>query len=105
MDRANDFNNSLDLIKSSAEAFFFRFGTEIASALAPSLSFIQDSIQSLFANIINIFNNEGVEGLSNSAGIVIESFIYQIIGQAEKVSEAGFEILTSLLNGIKNNVE
>lgn len=105
LDSANDFNNSLDLIKASAEAFFFKFGTEIASALAPSLSFIKDSIQSLFANIINIFQNQGVEGLSESAGIVIESFIYQIIGQAEKVSEVGFEILTSLLNGIKNNVE
>lgn len=105
LDSANDFNNSLDLIKASAEAFFFRFGSEIASSLAPSLSFIKDSIQALFANIINIFQNQGVTGLADSAGIIIENFVYQIIGQAEKVSEAGFEILTSLLNGIKNNVE
>lgn len=105
LDSANDFNNSIDLIKASAEAFFFRFGTEIASSLAPSLEIIKNSVQSLFSNLISIFQNEGVTGLSNSAGIIIENFIYQIIGQAEKVSKAGFEILKSLLNGLKNNLE
>ena len=105
LDSANDFNNSIDLIKASAEAFFFRFGSEIASSLAPSLEIIKNSVQSLFSNLISVFQNEGVEGLSNSAGIIIENFIKQIIEQAEKVSNAGFEILTSLLNGIKNNVE
>lgn len=105
LDSANDFNNSIDLIKASAEAFFFRFGTEIASSLAPSLEIIKNSVQSLFSNLISVFQNEGVAGLSNSAGIIIENFIYQIIGQAEKVSRAGFEILKSLLNGLKNNIE
>lgn len=105
LDSANEFNNSIDLIKASAEAFFFRFGTEIASSLAPSLEIIKNSVQSLFSNLISVFQNEGVTGLSNSAGIIIENFIYQIIGQAEKVSKAGFEILKSLLNGLKNNLE
>lgn len=105
LDSANDFNNSIDLIKASAEAFFFRFGSEIASSLAPSLEIIKNSVQSLFSNLISVFQNEGVTGLSNSAGIIIENFIYQIIGQAEKVSKAGFEILKSLLNGLKNNLE
>ena len=105
LDSANNFNNSIDLIKASAEAFFFRFGTEIASSLAPSLEIIKNSVQSLFSNLISVFQNEGVTGLSNSAGIIIENFIYQIIGQAEKVSKAGFEILKSLLNGLKNNIE
>ena len=105
LDSANDFNNSIDLIKASAEAFFFRFGTEIASSLTPSLEIIKNSVQSLFSNLISVFENEGVAGLSNSAGIIIENFIYQIIGQAEKVSRAGFAILKSLLNGLKNNIE
>lgn len=104
LDSANEFNNSIDLIKASAEAFFFRFGTEIASSLAPSLEIIKNSVQSLFSNLISVFQNEGVTGLSDSAGIIIDNFINQIIGQAEKVSNAGFEILKSLLNGIKNNV-
>ena len=105
LDSANDFNNSIDLIKASTEAFFFRFGTEIASSLAPSLEIIKNSVQSLFSNLISVFQNEGVTGLSNSAGSIIENFINQIIGQAEKVSTAGFAILKSLLNGLKNNIE
>lgn len=105
LDSANDFNNSIDLIKASAEAFFFRFGSEIASSLAPSLEIIKNSVQSLFSNLISIFQTEGVTGLSDSAGIIIDNFINQIIGQAEKVSRAGFEILKSLLNGLKNNLE
>ena len=96
LDSANDFNNSLDLIKASAEAFFFRFGSEIA---------LKNSVQSLFSNLISVFDEQGVEGLSESAGIIIENFVYQIIEQAQNVSGAGFEILKSLLNGIKNNVE
>lgn len=105
LDSANNFNNSIDLIKASAEAFFFRFGTEIASSLAPSLEIIKNSVQSLFSNLISVFQTEGVTGLSDSAGIIIDNFINQIIGQAEKVSRAGFEILKSLLNGLKNNLE
>lgn len=105
LDSANDFNNSLDLIKSSAEAFFFRFGSEIAGALTPTLENVKNSFQNLFSGLIEIFNQNGIEGLSDSAGLVVENFINEIIKESDKISTVGFEILNFLLKGIKNNVE
>lgn len=104
LDKANAFNDQVDLLKANASGAFSALGSEIAGELVPYMEELNSVTMDAIGNLIQAFREDGLEGLVEEFATILSDVLNKIIEYLPKVADMGVQIIQTLLNGIQSNL-
>lgn len=104
LDKANAFNDQVDLLKANASGAFSALGSEIAGELVPYMEELNSVTMDAIGNLIQAFREDGLEGLVEGFASILSDILNKIIEYLPRVVDMGVQILQTLLGGIQNNL-
>lgn len=104
LDKANAFNDEIDILKANASGAFSALGSEIASELTPYMSELNEVATSALSDIVTSFHEGGLEGLVITFSQILSDIINKIIEYLPKIMDMGIKIIQTLLSGLQSNL-
>lgn len=104
LDKANAFNDEIDILKANASGAFSALGSEIASELTPYMSELNEVATSALSDIVTSFQEGGLEGLVITFSQILSDIINKIIEYLPKIMDMGIKIIQTLLSGLQSNL-
>ena len=103
LDKANAFNDQLDILKANSKGIFARIGTEVAGELTAPMEKLNEITMGYIKELTTAMDENGIEGLLSKAGGIIGDIASKITEGLPKIAKLGISIVTELVNSIKQN--
>lgn len=103
LDKANAFNDQLDILKSNSKGIFARIGTEVAGELTAPMEKLNEITMGYIKELTTAMDENGIEGLLSKAGGIIGDITSKITEGLPKVAKLGTEIVKSLVETIRDH--
>lgn len=103
LDKANAFNDQLDILKANGQGIFQRIGMEVASELTEPMQKLNEITMSYIKELTTAMDENGIEGLLTKAGGIIGDIASKITEGLPKIAKIGTSIVIELVNSIKQS--